>query len=169
MWRVDVWLQLKIATGLDPPKTDLATRNTENSNKTKETGGLLFWKWRITANHRRTMQTSNCSSCIFMVLIFNSLMLNVIYPDGDKLHIITLLHEAAAGSRVKLKHGNIWDPNRALMVWGLQCVSSLCGPPPLCQWSKYKYIMSPLTSGSSPSGSQRDPQPTLRSVDAQQR
>lgn len=40
--------------------------------------------------------------------------------------------------------------------------------PPLCQWTKYKYTMSPLTGGSSLSGSQRDLQLDLHSVEAQQ-
>lgn len=40
--------------------------------------------------------------------------------------------------------------------------------PPLCLRTKYKYIMSPLTGGSSLSGSQRDLQPDLHTVEAQQ-
>ena len=45
---MDVWLLLKIATGLDPPKTDLATRNMENSDERKEeTTGLSIEKCKI--------------------------------------------------------------------------------------------------------------------------
>lgn len=58
-------------------------------------------------------------------------------------------------AEVKLKHAKIKAPYRLLMLWGLQCVSSPRDPPPVCQWSKYKYIMSPLPGGSSLSGSQR--------------
>lgn len=40
----DVWLQLKIATGLDPPETDLTFRNMEKSNNRKETGWSFILK-----------------------------------------------------------------------------------------------------------------------------
>lgn len=75
----DVWLQLKIATGLDPPETDLTFRNMEKSNNRKETG----WSFILKILNFKAMQAMQVKQLQFMVN--HCLTLNVICTHEDMI------------------------------------------------------------------------------------
>lgn len=77
---MDVWLLLKIATGLDPPKTDLATRNMENSDERKEDTTDVTNKCKINSLNLECMSKKgkpNQSQCRHVTLNGLCLMFNV--------------------------------------------------------------------------------------------